>query len=161
MSTDALSHPLLDSHKVIAWDMDGTLVGGANSEFFRAYILAHPEKEHHIVTFRTGASPRFGKSKLWKDDAIHELLDHGVALDTISATHGIPDELFDQISSKRLIVPGTHDAALYWKAAKSKEIGATVLIDDLVAWTEEGCRYHGIAFIDANDEAFMDVEFSR
>lgn len=152
-----LSHPLLDPHEIIAWDFDGTLVDGANSEFFRAYILAHPEKQHHIVTFRTGRSRRF-HGKLWKDDAIHELLDHGVALDTITAAHGIPENLFDTLPRGGLILPGSCEESLYWKAAKAKEIGATVLVDDLVEWTEVGCRHHGIAFVDANDEAFMDVD---
>ncbi|RYD65103.1 MAG: hypothetical protein EOP83_08075, partial [Verrucomicrobiaceae bacterium] len=150
-----MNHPLLDPHDTIAWDMDGTLIDGPNSEFFRAYILAHPEKHHHIVTFRTGPSRRFpdNASALWKDDAIHELLEHGVALDVFKATHGIPEELYSAWASRKTLLSEAEVAAyVMWKGKMAAEIGATVMVDDMPGMVKKGCKAHGVVFIDANLE---------
>ena len=44
----------LDRFNKIAWDFDGTLDGHPKSSLMHEYIIANPEKEHVIVTFRSG-----------------------------------------------------------------------------------------------------------
>lgn len=150
-----MKHDLLDPHQIIAWDMDQTLVNGPYSEFFRAYIQAHPEKEHHIVTFRTGAAQRFAGVDYWHDECHHELDELGIPHGTIRAVHGIPDRLYHSYAQQRSFYrPDEVKDFLMWKGKKAHEIGATVLVDDMGAMVIQGCEHYGVAFVDSHDERF-------
>jgi hypothetical protein len=150
-----LSHPLLDPHQVIAWDMDGTLVDGPNAEFFRAYILAHPEKEHHIVTFRTGPAQRFEDVEFWHEECVFELLHHGVPHGTIKQIHAMPDHLYHAWAQRRSFIQEAEVAKfLDWKGATAAAIGATVMVDDMPGMVKKGCEKSGVTFIDAHSKVF-------
>ena len=154
-----LSHPVLDQHQVIAWDMDQTLIGGPNSNFFRAYIKAHPEKRHHVVTFR---------DRRWAMEIWQELTNCGDfrAKDAIKSVESCPEIIHNCymvefrtpqfrepfIASLKL----TRDqfnahvqAFAYWKGLRASHIGATLLVDDMPEWCLPGCEAHGIAFLNA------------
>lgn len=146
-----LSHPLLDPHQIIAWDMDQTLIGGPNSEFFRAYILAHPEKEHHIVTFRTGPSLTYTEVALWRDECVYELNHEGMPHGTIRSISSLPDDL-DLFG--RVLSSAEADMMMTWKGKTAKGLGATVLVDDMQSMVERGCERYGVTFVHAHDPRF-------
>lgn len=41
---------------------------------------------------------------------------------------------------------------LRWKGRRARELGCTILIDDVADWVVTGCRENGVAFLDANVE---------
>src|SRR5689334_9567958 len=43
----------LANHRKIAFDLDGTLIGGTVSATISSYIKEHPEKTYYVVTFRS------------------------------------------------------------------------------------------------------------
>jgi hypothetical protein len=140
-----ITHPDLDPHAVIAWDMDETLVNGPNSAFFRAYILAHPEKTHIIVTFRT---PR-----AWAEESLDELEVHGVPRDRIAAVHNVADEVYWAFSTRtRGGDPEKAASYLTYKAITAKAHGATILVDDKHEHVADGCATHGVTFLHALGE---------
>lgn len=138
-----MENVLLDIHEKIAWDVDGTLVGGHNSDYFCRYIIANPHKEHHLVTFRT---PRN-----WAELALEELEEQGVPRSLIAGVHSVPDELYHAYAMRAIIETEQSDIDLYreWKAMTAKSIGCTVLVDDMGDIVADGCIKHGITFIDA------------
>ena len=146
-----MNHSDLDSHQIIAWDMDGTLVDGPNAAFFRKYILANPQKEHHIVTFRTGPS-QAGLEQTWAQDAIDELESYGVPRGTIKAVHSVPDNLFAAYANSRTLLVGEElDQFMCWKGKTAKSFGATVLVDDMEMMVIKGCDLHDVDFVHSHD----------
>jgi hypothetical protein len=141
-----MKHPLLDSHHKIAWDMDETLVNGPNSEFFRQYIAAHPEKEHYIVTFRTGDA--------WIADIPFELADEGLNPDLIKAVSSVPMKIWIERHLSRVHMAVCND----WKGFEAKRLGCTVLVDDMEASVLPGCEKHGITFIHSIETEFPQLK---
>jgi hypothetical protein len=138
-----MNHPVLDLHASIAWDLDGTILDGRNSQFFREYILAHPEKQHHIVTFRDPAGALLGALKLGS---------LGVGPDLITSVNGCPTEVYGAWGNRRKIYD--KDAVgryLEWKGQKSAEHGCTVLVDDMPSQVVPGCNKFGVAFLNSLD----------
>lgn len=134
---------LLDDHHKIAWDVDGTLVAGHNSDYFCRYILANPHKEHHLVTFRTPRS--------WAELALEELESQGVPQSLIAGVHSVPDDLYRAFAMRAIIETPQEEVDRYreWKALTAKTLGCTVLVDDMGDIVADGCTKHGICFIDA------------
>jgi len=132
----------LEVHRSIAWDLDGTLINGVNSRLFIDYINAHPHKEHHVITFRTPDSDK----EFWLD----ELASLGVERSLIRSVQCVPNELYIAYATRG----GFGGKAMYnefflFKGRAAKEIGATVLVDDMPSLVLPGCKAYGIAFIDA------------
>lgn len=124
-----MKHHILDQHQVIAWDVDGTLVNGINSDAFRKYIIATPHKQHHIVTFR---------DEVWAQDVYEELAEHGVPRSSIAS-----------IASNPTGKPHVGDSVKLFKGAAARKVGATIMIDDMPEMVEEGCQAAGVVFMDA------------
>lgn len=147
---------LLDKHDVIAWDFDGTLVDGPLSHLWRAYLRENPQKEHHIITFRTGPS-RAGLDGTWAEDCYWELASFGIRNTRIKAVHSIPQEIFQYYGVARLycdvsqsLVPEVQRNAekiMEWKGKCASENGATVLIDDMEEMVRLGCDRYKVQFI--------------
>jgi len=153
-------HPILKKHSVIAWDMDQTLVNGPNSEYFQDYIRRHPEKSHHIVTFR---------NKNWADTIFGELENIGFdAYKHISAVHSCPEDIHDSYMAKnsggmvmhRFMLSRSMSLEQFnknvsafpiWKGFQCKKIGATIIIDDMPTFVVPGCAKYDIEFINALD----------
>jgi hypothetical protein len=139
---------LLDEHRVIAWDMDGTLIEGPNSAFFREYIATRRDKEHHVVTFRT--------PQRWVDEVYDELAGFGIRRDWLAGVHGVPVDLYHAYAQQHSFhQPDKVNAFVRWKGLKAKEIGATVLIDDMHDLVVHGCNDHGVCFLHAHAEGFL------
>lgn len=133
----------LDPHAVIAWDMDGTLIDGPNGAYFCQYIVANPQKQHHIVTFRT---PR-----AWAEFSPFELAPYGITRSMIAGIHNVPDELYHAYAQRlTFFQPEKVEAYFEWKGLKSKEIGATVLVDDMPNHVLPGCQKYGITYVDSH-----------
>lgn len=147
---------ILETHDRIAWDFDGTLVDGPMSHHFCDFIRANPQKEHHIVTFRDLGMAR----------AIpYELEPYGLTVAAFKGIHTCPPKYWraftmasvnphNWLAAQRA---GTLPASLsdpdigrylHFKGRKARELGCTVLIDDMADLVVAGCREHGIEFID-------------
>ena len=156
---DPTMHPTLQKHSVISWDMDQTLVNGPNSAYFRDYIARHPEKEHHIVTFR---------NRSWAEKIPLELESYDFNIKHFSGIHYCPEEIHDSYMIRnsdisianflfyRDITKEEFDRNVqlfpYWKGLQSKKIGASVLVDDMPEMVLLGCKEHGIEFLHALDK---------
>lgn len=149
--------------------MDGTLIDGPNSSFFRRYIAANRNKRHHIVTFR---DPN------WAQEVYDELDYYGIPHDHIAGVSSCPQEFYRAYSVARFDAaewvkhaPKTYEEAerlcrgtlidfdhansyLHWKGEEAKRLGATVLVDDMEHLVVAGCSKHGVTFVDAFDKRF-------
>lgn len=135
------SHPLLDDHVSIGWDIDGTLIDGPNADFFRRYILANPDKEHHLITFR---------DPVWAERVYEELRPYGIERDHIHSLNPCPQDLYIAYATRKSFLDWAKcEAYLHWKGQMAKELGCTVLIDDMATQVIRGCEKHGIVYIDA------------
>jgi hypothetical protein len=155
-------HPILDQHEAIAWDMDQTLVDGPNSAFFLDYITHTPHKRHHVVTFR---------NKSWANTAWAELRELGLdSAKLIRSVENCPEPIHDcfMIDKKFAGRDERHryyngpaltreefdtNSSLFplWKAERAKQIGCTILVDDMPQWVKAGCDLHGVQFLHAFD----------
>jgi len=157
-----MRHHILDKHQILGWDFDGTLSNevhqAPNSDFFLAYITAHPEKRHHIITFR---------DREWANEIWTSFCEIGLDIKLIRSIESCPDIIHDcfQINKKYGVRPdyytNTRDltneqfienAGLFtkWKAERAKQIGCTILVDDIEDWVLDGCEFHGVEFLHAH-----------
>jgi hypothetical protein len=138
-----VNHPVLDLHNAIAWDLDGTILDGTNAPFFRAYIMAHPEKRHHVVTFRDPAGALIGALALGR---------LGVGPDLITTVNGCPPEVYEAWGSRRVLyMQDGVNRYLEWKGEKAAEHGCTVLVDDMPSQVIRGCNKFGVSFVNSTD----------
>jgi hypothetical protein len=154
-------HPILDQHSVIAWDMDNTLIDGPNSEFFLEYIAAHPEKRHHVITFRN----RWEANDVWG-----QLRGAGLDTNLIRSVESCPEPIHDCYMIRRRAdnretrarylemddltrdqFNAYADAFVFWKGERAAVLKCTILVDDMPAWVLPGCYEHGVAFHHAFD----------
>lgn len=133
-----VKHNVLDQHEKIAWDCDGTLYQGKNSQAFADYIKAHPEKQHYIITFR---------DYNWAKECIPDLIDMGLKDCHFVSVHHCPDDVW--MNSQEGSFSQRWDF-LCWKAKMAIELGCTILVDDMEDAVIHGCTEHGVAFLHAH-----------
>ena len=144
-----MSFSILDKHKAIGWDVDGTLFQHPKSSAMHTYILAHPEKKHVIVTHRSHG---------WEKVIFRELAAHYKHAPTAAdfdAVINVEDEVYEnfaisQRSPGGLILPD-YSRYIEWKGMMCKQHGLTVLVDDNFPHTKQGCDLHGILLIHPDD----------
>lgn len=153
----------LDSHDKIAWDMDGTLIDGRNSDAFRQYIVSNPHKTHYIITFRDAN----WATKIYSELEACGMIDPETYIDGIFTcpvdwhyyhnvnqnprmakvkqqyleTNRVTQEQLDMYSAQ----------FCQYKGAMAAELGCTVMIDDIEDWVEQGCIDNGVTFLHALD----------
>lgn len=160
----------LDSHDIIAWDFDETLIDNEHSTKFHDYILSNQDKEHWIVTFRDKQEAlrcfpilRFINNDL-TSDKFKGLIFLG---EEIAATqnilpyeirYGDPNSIceftLDILKKNNISIEKYKEIRnidLYWKGKKCKDISATVMVDDLEHAVKPGCDFYGIEFINSKD----------
>lgn len=164
-------HSVLDLHDNIGWDVDETLINGRNSVFWRAYVASHPEKVHHIITFRCKRDAECVYSELEKEYVYPLSSDKFVDLhylpkyisDSFDKLHPhlidfnhrkcLPTNKVERILKREgLTLEELIDIkeSLYnWKANKCKELGLTALVDDLEKVVKQGCEVNGVTFINS------------
>lgn len=126
-----MKHPELDKHEIIAWDFDGTLVNGINSQEYREYIIAHPEKKHFIVTFR---------NSIMALTIPYELSEVGFNFKHITGVMTNPTG--ESVADETVAT---------YKARAAEFVGATILVDDMPEAASAGCSERNIVFMDANN----------
>jgi len=114
---------ILHDHQKIGIDFDGTLVEHPHSRALQKFILDHRGKEFHIVSFRSHGMER----NIERDLRISTILTQvPLTLHHFAGVHNIPDRLFEN-----MINFDHHDPYYCWKADKCKELGCTVIVDDV------------------------------
>lgn len=133
----------LDAHSVIGIDFDGTLVQNPRSAILQQYILDHPDKTFHIVTFRTHNLFRSIESDLQESTRRT-----GVALTLkhFAAVHAIPPLIFER---RFMFDDGTEYHG--WKALTCEKIGCTAMVDDMHTEVGPHCLKRGIVIINPNE----------
>lgn len=153
----------LDKHDIIAWDMDGTLIDGRNSNSFRQYIVNNPDKKHYIITFR---DPNWA-SRIFNELEACGMDDPSVYIDGIYSCpvdwHYYNDvnhnprmaRVKTQYLETNKITQETLDmySRLFrqFKGSMAAELGCTVMVDDIDQWVEQGCIDNGVCFLHALD----------
>ncbi len=132
------SHPLLDDHSAIAWDLDGTLVDGPKQAFLGAYVRGRRDKRHHLATFR----------RLSQRSAVAAAL-ASVGLDAslFDGLHFCPEPLRDAFDAGG--DPSLVREFRRWKGFVAAAHGCTVLVDDDADLVGEGCRLHAVVHVDS------------
>ena len=121
-----MKHPVLDQHNVIGWDIDQTLINGPNSVFFCAYILAHPEKVHHLITFRPPG---------W-DEEIYELFADAFPRERIASINCCSiNSSIEEIDA--------------FKGQQARALGCTIMVDDMEFAVAAGCAANGVVFLNS------------
>jgi hypothetical protein len=150
-----MTYSILDQHESIGWDVDGTMYEDhrtrtpetdARCRAMHEYILAHPEKKHYVVTFRSGK----WATKVWEDllrvnpDAPGEEVFVGLLCMSV--------QMFDENCARNL---GngyyTEPTPIYkeWKGKICAENGITVLVDDNPNHVVPGCDRYGVLHLHA------------
>jgi hypothetical protein len=148
-----MTFPILAQHDAIGWDFDETLARHGNSEAMHAFIKAHPDKRHVIVTFRTHGM---------QDGVFDELsvYPNAPGPEAFEAVLNIEDEAWERFSAHRHarqrgeIGAALTEAETYyleWKGAMCRKHGLTVLVDDMVDRVKDGCEKNGIVYINPDD----------
>ena len=159
---------LLKQHDIIGWDIDRTLIAGPNSELFREYVKRHPEKQHHLITFRS--------SQHDLDNMKYDLCFSDFSIDLFSGIHCVPADVgrsmysYDPVHLSLACHPDISDETFFrntsmrnnrqemvrnliafnnFKPLKCREIGSGVLIDDMVRTLKDPCERHGVTLIDS------------
>lgn len=134
----------LDRYDKIGLDFDETLIGNKMSQQLVDYVLNNPQKEYHIITFRT---------KSWVDEIPHILLKHyGIDFfkqDIIKSIQSIPENLYYQYLTAKNLYERNHPyfkEYYEWKADICKEMKIGVLVDDNIN-IKEYLDKNGIFFI--------------
>lgn len=164
-------HSILDLHDNIGWDVDETLINGKYSVFWRAYVRSNPEKNHHIITFRGKKDAEEVYKELEKEFLYplneSDFVDlHYIPQDICTAFDKLHPHLIEFNHRKlyptkkveRILkrdgltledVIDIKESLYNWKANKCKELGLTVLIDDLEKIVKQGCEINNIKFINS------------
>lgn len=123
----------LSKHHSIGIDFDGTLVEHPRSHILQQFILDHHLiKSFHIITFRSHGM----EDRIAKDLAASTFKTMvPLALDHFAGIHSIPYHLHENHAELK-----QNDGYYGWKAEKCREIGCTVLIDDMEPTIGEYCR---------------------
>lgn len=132
-----------DQHQTIGIDFDGTLVGHRHSTLIQRYILDHPKKAFHIVTFRSHGWQNRIESDLAKSTA-----ETGVPLTigAFTAIHNMTDEGY----ATHLEMKG--DPKYYgWKGVTCARVGCTILLDDMADALHIECVSQGVVLFSPDD----------
>ena len=137
-----------DRHERLGVDFDGTLVDHDRSALIQQYILDHPEKDFHIVTFRSHGMQDRIERDLWsssKDTGVD------ITLAAFTGIHNIQDGLYES----HLALKGDPNYWA-WKAVKCAQLSCTIMIDDMAEQIYKECISRGIEIVSPDDFDFED-----
>ena len=145
MKTFDMISMILEPHSIIGWDIDNTLLYGhsGNSKFFQAYVVAHPEKTHHLMTFRTGVLV----TNIVRDMARYKEVD--------GCSHNLFSQLFTMLEEGfrntlyNIADKETFDNCYGFKAKACRKTGATILVDDMILQQKKYCMEENVALLDS------------
>jgi FMN phosphatase YigB (HAD superfamily) len=135
----------MEKHKIVGWDMDGTLYDHPLSEVFSEFIRVNPyNQEFHVVTFRSHGYERYIDCDLRSLD-----LDRSY----FAGVHNVDDQTYHNYEVARKIGRNQEaiDAYMTWKGKICHDVGATLLLDDMTDLVIRGCDKYGIEHIHPDD----------
>lgn len=144
----------LERYKAIAWDFDGTLIEHPKSPLMHEYIIAHPEKTHAIITFRSHGWQR----RVW--DEMYDLYPDAPERDCFAGVYNVSDRAFERYDeTKRLRALGRYRGPMtpweryyiQWKGLVCKLRDLPVLVDDREDEVLPGCEKYGIHYVHPDD----------
>ncbi len=139
----------LRQHRAIAWDVDYTLYGHPASPNLHAFIVAHPDIRHVVVTFRSHGE----EDEVWDELAEYP---HAPAEACFDGVLNISDEAhvdYHDASGRRARLQHADPLSpaelhyLEWKGWTCAQNGLTLLVDDMTALVTRGCEKHGIELL--------------
>lgn len=134
-------------HRVVAWDVDGVLLGHSRSPDFHKLITENPfDQEHVVVTFRThGLQPLIFQdlNNHYRETAPQEKHFQNVMC--------CPGDLWQSVFQTQKVNPLDLTEYRHWKGHACHGQMADVLIEDDFYHTELGCRYYDIDLIHPDD----------
>jgi hypothetical protein len=168
MTKELWKHPILNNHKAIGIDIDGTLINGVYSNKLQRWVeFFHDEIDMHLITFRDDEDVRY---------VDRDLGEVGIPLDWFKGVHNIPAEIIDPFNKYNQLFRKAVDRgaakleralayhkvsytdwrkidqeARMWKGYKCHELGLTALIDDLPNMVLDGCEAYEIEYINVVD----------
>ncbi len=127
---------ILDQHTILGIDFDGTLVGHPRSNILQQYIVDHPEKTFHLISFRS-----HNMVQRLEGDLRESTDETGVPLTLahFKEIRCIPDKLYER---KALLDDGREYWG--WKAIQCQNLGCTILVDDMYEIVGIFCTELGI-----------------
>ena len=131
----------LEKHDVIGLDLDNTLIEGRNSRLLWQFIKEHPEKKFWIITFRTGLLAK--EQTIW--DEIRDF--SGLDSSWFEGIQTVDEQTYLKANINKSI-PNINDY-IKWKGKTCKELGCTVLVDDMPEMTKYGCDLYSVDFVDS------------
>lgn len=164
----------LSKHKIIGLDLDQTIINGFTSHKLQKFILdTYHKKEFHIITFRTKNFPHVwpdvskhsnnllnkdmfkeAHGPLTRDMENHDLLSflaqYHKEYDIKKLERKVKKDLYNRNLNFNEVVK-SYETILEFKGKKAKELGCTVLVDDLDHMVLPGCQAHSIEFIHSYD----------
>jgi|ERR1051326_232568 hypothetical protein len=120
--------PLLISHQKVGIDFDGTLIEHPRSRLLQRFILANRDKEFHIVSFRSHGMEK----NIERDLRISTLMTQvPLGLQHFTGVHNVPDALYEGWAMFGDADQQKVKDYLCWKATKCRELGCTIIVDDM------------------------------
>lgn len=147
-----MTYSILDQHEKIGWDVDGTMyedrlartaATDARCIAMHKYILAHPEKKHFVVTFRSGAWARRVFEDLKKINPDAPDARHFVQILCLT------EQEFDENGPKMRDPSRPTDFYKNFKGRVCAANGITVLVDDNPDHVLPGCDRYGVLHLHA------------
>ena len=150
-----MTYAILDDHEKIGWDIDGTMyehdgsrtaATDARCRAMHDYILAHPEKKHYVVTFRSGA----WANQVWAD--LLRVNPNAPGPEHFEGLLNMSVQMFDENCARNL--GGGHyseptQTYKEWKGMICAQHGITVLVDDNPDHVVPGCDRYGVLHLHA------------
>lgn len=137
-------------YDAIGWDFDGTLIEHPYSELLQDFIIAHPEKRHIIVTFRTHGYQRVmfrDMTRLYRDSP------RPAAFTDILNISDKAWEQFTMYQQKRVLdqldgpLNPWEEYYVEWKGMACHKAHVPVLVDDMTDLVMPGCIKYGIDYL--------------
>jgi len=138
------------TYDAIGWDFDGTLIDHPKSSIMHEFILAHPTKQHFILTFRTHGmeNSMFREMRVkYRDAPLPRCF---------SGTHNINARAWEKfLATQKERMLGLYHGPLTpweeyyveWKGMMCDKLHLPVLVDDMTAHVLPGCEKYGIAYV--------------
>jgi len=138
----------------IGWDFDGTLIDHANSRMFHEFILAHPDKRHVILTFRTHGY----QNSMFRDMLL--AYPDAPGPDKFSDVKNIADKAwmeFTKYNDRRLVgrlsgpLTPWEEYYVEWKGMMCRDLNLPVLVDDMPNHVLPGCEKYNVIYINPSE----------
>lgn len=143
---------ILDQHKIIGIDFDGTLIEHPRSKVLQQYIIDHQgDKEFHLITFRThGMRERISLDLQISTEGTKVPL----TLAHFTTINAIADAAWEKrilLERQGLMDYETGREYFGWKAMTCEKLGCTLMVDDMIDMIGNYCTEKKILCLNPDD----------